>query len=1687
MTTQGGPESQGWWTGPDLAPPVPTLDRILTPALFAAPDAEALVVRAEDGSTRRWTYRELDAEVARRSAALHAAGVRPGDSVLLVAARVPGLVPAVLACLRLGVAYVPVDPAAPDARWRTVAETVQAAAIVGPAAALVRAASALPDGLLRIDVDGPVPDAPAVEVHVDESATAYVLFTSGSTGTPKGVVVSHGNVAHRVASYLALTDGPCRYLLHSSLCFDGAVGGLFSTLARAGCLVLVPDDVAGDPGLAARAIREEGVTHLEPVPSWFTALLEVAEPGDLDPVRAVILGGEVLPPALVDATRRALPQVRLFNDYGPTEVTVAATVHEVPPAWSGAEVPIGAPHANTSVSVRDGNGRAVPAGDVGELWVAGPCVAQGYLRQPDHPAFGSDPVTGQRWYRTGDLVHRGPDGLLRFSGRIDRQVKIRGQRVEPEEVEAVLGGLPGVGRAAVDVDASGTEARLVAYVSPLPGTELAAEAVTRSLVELLPTHLRPGSVVVLPALPLTAGGKVDRAALPPLPRPAGSGGPRSAPAEGVERTVADAFAAVLDGQVDRETDFFTAGGQSLGAARVVARLRATLGVDVGLSDLAAHRTPEALAAVLRERPPTEPEAPLRRRPRPVDEVWRVPASERQESFWFLEHVPEGRGGSNLVELLAFPPGTSRESVAGAVDRLVRRHAALRTALELTPEGLVQVVHPRVEVPTVDLPPAQDTAALDGLADEFGAEPFDLGRAPLVRAGLTQGPEGPVLVLVVHHVVADGWSLNLVVEELAALVRADGPAAVLPRPEVEYADLVEWTGSRSSVRRAAALEHLTPLLVAAAEGAARMLPYDRPAPARHDPRGGLVTSRLPAETLRRVEILARRLGTTPYTVLSASLGALLAQSSGQQQVVLTGPISGRGDSALDRVVGCCINTRLIPVDVSGDPSFTDLVARVGARVAAGEPHEWLPLEVPMRALPEGVRTRVGPVLLNLLDPQGGDLTVGGSAVRRRGRPSAIAYNDLDLYLEHEDGGLAVQAVHSSARLDAGTVRDLLERWSRLLDAALDDPGQPVSALPLATPADDARLDVLEGDPGAPAVRSVLAEFRARAAEQPDAVAVIDGSGPWTRGELWHRSGAVAALLAARGAGPGATVVLALDGTADVLAALVGCWRAGAVPVPVGESQPGSRIEAVAGAAGAALVLDRRVLDALDPAASWQDAPDDAGSPAYVLFTSGSTGVPKGVVVSHAALAASTLARVAAYPDRPEVALVAHDLAFDAALGIVAWYLSTGGTLVMVSHDERLDPQLLAGLIRRHRVGQLDIVPSHHRLLLDLADPSDLASLALVTLGGEACPPSLVRAHTSVLPGAVLVNEYGPTECTVWALAHTCGEGDETADRVPVGRPVRGVVARVGNASGQRVPLGTEGELLLGGHLLADGYLGDPARTAERFVTRAGRRWYRTGDRVRWTADGEIDFLGRLDTQLKVRGFRIEPGEVEAALASLDGVVRAAVDAAEVVAGEQVLVGWVQLAPDAAVEERTPSRLREELLEDLPEWLVPTLLVVVDQMPETTAGKVDRGRLPRPEVRALADGSPPETPTEQQVAAVWEELLGRPVPVDQSFFALGGQSLLAARMVARLRAELGADIGLADVLAAPRVREVAALVDEALGERPDVIPTGDRAPVRGPALPDGPEALDLAQVEELLARVDDLADDEVEALLGRLGQP
>ncbi|WP_229023121.1 non-ribosomal peptide synthetase [Actinomarinicola tropica] len=1601
-----------WTTGPRRAPALTSMADLLDHGTSTAPDAPALIGPGPGGIRLEITYAELDRAVRARVAGL-VAELDDARRVAVVAARHVDLVVTVLALWRAGISYVPVDPRSPDERWAAVLDIAEVTHVVGAASLL--ADRDLPPAVRTVpwDADAEPQDRPS---SVDGSAEAYVLFTSGTTGRPKGVVVSHANLAVRLDHLVGLHPTPPRSLLQTTLAFDAALAPLLATLATGGAVVLADDEHAADPALAAQLIADEQVTYVDGVPSWYAALLDLAPPGALDSIRIVVVGAEVLPPELVTRHHRRL-HARLVNDYGPTEATISATSWEVPVGWSGARVPIGRPHANTVVHVVAPDGTACGPGETGELWILGDGVAQGYLGRPDDPAFAPDPVTGAPCYRTGDLVSWRDDGLLDLHGRADRQVKIRGQRVEPDETEMVLLGpaFDDLANAAVEVDRSTGSPRLVAYVAPRPGASPTREDVAARLARILPPAQQPEVVVVLDALPTTPGGKIDRTAL--APPPAGAAADGGEGHDDLERSILRAAEEVLAVEpIGRDADLAAIGADSLAAARIAARLRRRDGVDVEPSDLRDAPTAAALATLLRARPP-----------RPLDDdvphhverdpsrVHVAPATDAHTSFWLLEQEPSRAGRSN-ISAVRHVVGVDVDEVQRAVDVLVERHAGLRTSFELRAEGVVQLVHPAGTV-------ALTVERLDALGashiDHAAARPFALDVAPLWRVLVAPTPGGVDVGVVVHHAIADGWALETLVDELVAL--AAHPGTPLPDAELDAVDLQRWVAERVERHGEDALAHWRRRVRLADETKGLVLPYDHRPRAGHPLDTDEVRLELDADARRRLTDAAARGGTSLFGLLVTGLAVTLRRYGAPERFTLGAAMANRPLPELEALIATTAN--FVPLEVGLDESRTigHLLTSVDGEIRAAERWSWFPSELALRAEP---RARSG----HLVDVMVSMLNYRVASDVRRTPPSRMALTDLSVEIAPTDHGMSISLVHHEHRLDRPTVEALADAWRHTLELLAGDPATPLASLLGPRLVDEQEATWLGGEEG-PAPRGTIMDLVLPHLEAGGAhAAVITGEREVSWSDLGHLVPRLASALAERGAGPGDRIVMALDGVEGV-EILLACWWLGAVPVPQGERQPATKLAEIAERTEARLVLHPADVAALvDDAAGRAPLGRrdlDGSDPAYILFTSGSTGRPKGVVISHRALRASTDARLAWYDETPGTCLQLHDMAFDAAMATVTWYLAVGGTLVTVHHEDRLDLPLLADLIDRHSIGKIALVPSHHRALLQSVEPGRLPSLRLVAMGGEAVAPSLVELHRSRVPGARLVNEYGPTECTVWTVAHECTAEDEQREVVPIGRPIPGTVVRVADPRGRPVPRGAIGELLLGGHLLGEGYLDEPEQTAQRFVVHDGRRWYQTGDRVRWSTDGELEFHGRVDDQLKLRGYRIEPGEVEQVLVEDESVVRAKVGAVELAAGAPVLAAWVQPAGGATV---SATDLLAACRTRLPEWMVPAHLVVVDEMPLTTSGKVDRRRLPRPQIDVGAEAEQPATPTEERVQEVWADLLGHRVGVTDDFFSAGGHSLLAAQMAVRVREATGSAIGLRDVLDAPTIRRIATLVDQ-----------------------------------------------------------
>ncbi|HSF38226.1 MAG TPA: amino acid adenylation domain-containing protein, partial [Thermoanaerobaculia bacterium] len=1289
---------------------------------------------------------------------------------------------------------------------------------------------------------------------------------------------------------------------------------------------------------------------------------------------------------------------------------------------------IGRPVANKRIYVLDSDGNPVPPGVVGELWVGGIGVARGYLNRPDLTAerFWPDPFAGEpgaRAYRTGDLVRWLPDGEIDFVGRNDFQVKIRGFRIELGEIESALAGHPDVEAAVV----LAREGRLVAYVVG-GGPELRAY-----LKERLPDYMVPSGWIFLSALPLTPNDKVDREALLRLAPQTDLAREESiAPRTPVEEGLAGIFASLLGaGRVGVRDDFFSLGGHSLLATQVLSRVRQAFGVELPVRALFEASTVELLAGRIEaERRPAGPEAPApqafaRKEGEPL------PLSFSQERLWFLNRLEAGSAAYNLPTVFRLSGPLQTVALAAAVGELVRRHEALRTVFAEVDGGPVQIVRPFASrglsvIDLAGLPGPAGEAEAVRLEAEDARRPFDLGEGPLLRTALLALGEGEHrLLLDAHHIISDGWSIGVMVRELAALYPAfaTGEPSPLPEPALQYADFAAWQRRWLSFEEQLSWwrERL------AGRPAGLELPADRPRPAVRTFRGAVELMPLSDGDLEeRLAALGSRRGATRFMVLLAAFEALLHRYTGEEDVLVGTPIANRNRAEIEGVVGFFANTLVLRTDLSGDPRFEELLDRVRETALSAYAHQDLPFEKLVEALlPERDLSR-SPLFQILFvvqdDPARGRELAPGLALAVDEVETGTSKFDLTLGFVESAGRLTMLAEHNTDLFDRETVRRFLGHLRILARAIASDPAAPVSSLPLLTPEERRQL-VAWNDAAPPGEEGLLHErFLAQAERTPEAVALIVGDERISYAELRRRSGALAARLQTLGVGPEVPVGIRLGRSADLVVAMLATLEAGGFYVPLDPAYPAERLDFLVKDSGAAVILTdgAAVGVGAQPAAPLQTV--GARNLAYLIYTSGSTGRPKGVAIEHRSAALFVRwAREVFSPEELSGVLASTSVTFDLSVFEIFVPLSFGGTVILAENALAL-PRLPA----RDEVRLINTVPS---ALAELLEGDGLPpSLVTVNLAGEALPRSLAD-RVYARPGIErLYNLYGPSEDTTYS---TFALIERRSDRQPaIGRPVEATRAWVVDRRLDLGPVGVPGELLLGGGGLARGYLGRPELTAERFIpdpfaSEPGARLYRTGDLARQRPDGALDYLGRIDHQVKVRGFRIELGEIESALGGHPAVAAAAVLAIDEPAGGKRLAGYVvpregQGGPDLAAE------LRTALSRSLPAHMVPTAWAFLEALPLTPNGKVDRRALSgiAPEAPRSSGPEPPRTPTEEALAGIWAGVLGVDSPgVRDNFFSLGGHSLLAARVLARVRQVFGVDLELRSVFERPTVEGLA----------------------------------------------------------------
>ncbi|HEY0639758.1 MAG TPA: amino acid adenylation domain-containing protein, partial [Pseudonocardiaceae bacterium] len=1620
--------------------PAATLHELVGRQAAATPGAVAV---AQGGT--ELTYGELDERSARIAGGLRALGVGPESVVAVRLPRSVDLVAALLGVLRAGAAFTPVDLGHPPRRQELTIRRSGARVVLDEALLAELTGPAEPVG----PAGGPA--ARAGPGDADPENAAYVMFTSGSTGEPKGVVVSHRAIHNTIAGLQRdyRLDRHDVVLQSTALSFDPSVWQIFWPLTVGARVVLPPEQGHRDSGLLVELIRRAGVTVLDVTPAVLDALLdEPGWPGSSGGLRHVRCGGEALPVALWHRFRRH-GTAELSHVYGPVEAAGEVT------RWRGGDpdggfVPLGTPNPGVTVYLLDEDLMPVPAGVPGELCVGGAAPARGYLGQPGPTAerFVPDPFGGRpgaRLYRTGDLARRHPDGALEFLGRLDRQVKVRGMRAEPGEVEARLREVPGVRRAAVTVR-PGRDGRpaLAAYVEP---AEVSRAAITGHLAATLPGHLVPATVHLMAALPLTTAGKLDIGALPVAdPEPAAA---TTEPVTPTERRVADIWAEVFGlARVGREDHFFRLGGHSLLATKVLARVRARLRVDAPLRTIFEAPVLADLARRLDGLGPADGGAiPAGGRPA------LVPLSFAQERLWFIDQFEPGGTVYNVDHAVWLTGDLDLGALRRALDGLVRRHEVLRTTYRMIDERPAQVVADPapVDLRVVDVPADK---ALD-LAAAEAATPFDLTRGPLLRATVYRtAPDEHLLVLGTHHIAADDWSRNVLARELSALYSGE-PVPGLP---VQYADYALWQRRRlDDEALAAQLEHWRERL----DGAPALLdlPTDRPRPPAQTYRGATEATVLPAGVLAGLRRVATGHDATPFMALLASFTALLGRYTGTDDIVVGTTVANRDRQEVEDLVGFFVNTLVLRTDLSGDPTFEELLSRVRGTTLDAYAHQDVPFEKLVEVLRPHRSLSHPPLVQVLFDLQNlarEPLRLAGLRTRTVDLEQRAARFDLVVSMIEDTGGLHTEIQYNSDLFDGSTVRRLLTHWRRLIDQVLATPARPVGSLSLLS--DGEHRQVVAGwnrTARATPPRSGLAElFEEQAARTPDALALVHGGQRLTYRHLDERANRLAHRLIDRGVRPDERVGLPAGRSVDALVGLLGILKAGGAYVPLDPSYPPRRLERMARDAGVVHTLDAATMAGLDGLPT--EAPRGRTHPdrlAYVLFTSGSTGRPKAVGMSHGALLNLFDWQAGDLPLAPGAPVLRFaPLGFDVSCQELFSTWQAGGTVVELPDDgTRRDPQALLDLMEDERVERWFVPYSG---LVNVAhwalrEPRrrDLRLRTVITAGEQVqLTPDLVSWLHRIGTGCALVNHYGPTETHAVTAYRVPDPPDAREPLPPIGRPIANTRVYLLDRAGQPVPVGVPGELYVGGAGLARGYLGRPGWTAERFVPdpfgdRPGGRLYRTGDLARYRPDGTLEFRGRADAQLKVRGHRVEPGEIEAVLEEHPAVTGAAVG----VHGEgprRRLVGYVVGAADLG---QLREYLREYLRDRLPDYLVPADLVVLDALPLSRNGKLDRAALPAPgRAGPPGTGREPSTPAERAVARVWRQVLEVDrVDADDDFFELGGHSLLATRVVSRLRAELRLDIPVKAIFGHPTVAGLAAVVERLSAAVPDE-PVAGRLP-------------------------------------------
>jgi len=1647
------------------------------------PEQIALVFGEEE-----LTYGELNGRANQLAHYLRRKGVGAEDLVGLLVERSLELVVSVLGILKAGAAYVPLDPENPGERLGYMMGDAGVKLVLSEGELVKRLPE--PVGAEVVSLEEVREEIAAqgrenVESGVVGANAAYVIYTSGSSGKPKGVVVSHGNVTRLFAATreeFEISEADVWTLFHS-YGFDFSVWEIWGALLYGGRLVVVPRWVSRTPGAFADLLREARVTVLNQTPSAFRQLLgageRAGEPAGKDEqewaIRLVIFGGEALERRSLAGwyERPRAERVRLVNMYGITETTVHVTSGEVERGESGSNFGsrIGEPLADMEVYVLDEQLGLAGIGIAGELYVGGAGLARGYLNRAEltgerfipHP-YSRRP--GARLYRTGDKGRYLGDGQIEFLGRLDQQVKIRGYRIELGEVEAALQEQEQVREALVELREDGGEKRLVAYIVSAGEGRASVSELREYLRGKLPAHMVPSAFVLMAALPLTPNGKVNRKALPaPEQSRPELAAAYLAPRTAVEEIVAGIWAQVL--QVERvgvQDNFFELGGHSLLATQVISRVREACGVEVGLRRIFESGTVAGLAESVEEELKA---GGVGARPAlaRVSRAAPLPLSFAQQRLWFLDQLEPGSAVYNVPAAVRLEGELQVRALEETLSEVVRRHEVLRTSFAVVQGEPVQVIGAAAELrlPLIDLrelPESEREAEAERLARAEAERPFELGRGPLLRASLVQLSEQEHLLLfTMHHIISDGWSMGVLVREVTALYRAytEGAGSPLEELSIQYADYAAWQRQWLSGE---VLEQELSYWREQLRGAPAVLelPTDRARPSVQTFRGAAKSFTLNKELSESLKELSRREGVTLFMTLLAAFQVLLWRYTGATDIVVGAPIANRNRAETESLIGFFVNTLVLRTDLSGGPTFRELLQRVREVALGAYAHQDIPFEMlveELRPEREMSHTPLFQVLFTLLNVPMQEVEWAGvrmSALEVENRTSKF---DLTLGLTENEKGLVGTLEYNTDLYDAASMERLAGRYERMLSGMIANVDQQISAVPWLSGAE--RQQIAKWSRGEEfdwGDRDVVKMFEEQVERAPEHAAIVFEGEQLSYRELNERANQLAHYLIELGVRPEVKVGLLLPRSVEMVIAVLGVLKAGAAYLPLELQAPLKRQAHILEDAQVPILLTRETLSAAIPAfwghtifmdGDWEqiaqqrvENPDSGATPenlAYMIYTSGSTGRPKGALITRGGLANYLCCALRTYPLSEGCGAPVHTpLSFDLTVTSLFTPLLSGRTVYLLGEGAGVE-SLVEALQGEETFSLVKLTPSHLELLRQhlTGEQAGRCTRALV-IGGEALSQEQVRWWREQAPGVRLYNEYGPTETVVGCCVSEVEGGEERVGGVSIGRPIGNTQLHILDEHMEVLPDGLVGEIYIGGQGVGRGYWERVELTAERYLPdphseSAGARLYRTGDLARYLPDGNIEFLGRMDQQVKLRGYRIELGEIEAVLGEHPAVRETVIIAREDAPGEQRLVAYI-----VAHQERPAlvSELREYLLEKLPKYMAPSAFVLMAELPLTPNGKVNRKALPAPEQSRpeLAETyAAPRTAVEEIVAGIWAEVLRvEQVGVQDNFFELGGHSLLATQVISRVREVFGIEVTLRLLFERPTVAGLAERVAE-----------------------------------------------------------